>query len=187
MSSLYSYYLPSRRFQTYLPVLPIPAEITQCIYALHSFSTVLTNNKIGTYMSRAVLTGLQNWLKDTVAVWPHAAPSPADHYAIHVYDTFYHQDDIGWSNMFRSRISTTWIKAYAIHSESLSLDRQKFRSHILGPTLNEKLWSLSLTLWKECCDAMYGLDGLLTLCNIEELTSKIVTAYKDPTPIPLTL
>jgi hypothetical protein len=34
---------------------------------------------------------------------------------------------------------------------------------------------------------MYSLNGLLTLWNMEELTSKIITAYNDPAPIPLTL
>jgi hypothetical protein len=34
---------------------------------------------------------------------------------------------------------------------------------------------------------MYGLDGLLTLRNMEELTSRLITAYNDPTPIPMTI
>ena len=152
-----------------------------------TFSTSLSHREVGTYMLNAILAGLSTWLDNTMAVWPHPVPHHRDTYAYLVHDAFYQQDTIGWSNMFRGRFSTTWMLAYDLRNESRSLDRNQYRSHALGPILVEHLWSLSLSLWKERCDAMYGTEGLLTLRNMEELISRITTAYNDPTPIPPTL
>ena len=86
--------------------------------------------------------------------------------------------------MFRGRISKLWLSAYDLRCEYLSMDRQTYRSHILGPILVEQLWTFSLTIWKNRNDSMHGPEGLLTLRNMEELTSRITTAYHDPDPIP---
>jgi hypothetical protein len=153
-----------------------------------TFSASLSHREVGTYMLKAILAGLSTWLDNTMAVWPHPVPHHRDNYACLVHDSFYQQDSIGWSNMFHGRFSTTWMLAYDLQNKFRSLDRNQYRSsHALGPILVEQLCSLSLSLWKEGCDAMYGTEGLLTLRNMEELTSRITTAYNNPTPIPPTL
>ena len=138
-------------------------------------------------MSKAIKAGLQSWFDDTAAVWPHQVPHQADHYACLIHDAFYHQDNIGWSNMLRGRISVTWMQAYDLRSESRSLDRQQFRSHILGPSLVEHLWTLGITIWKARNEDMYGPDGLLTQRNLDELTHRITAAYNDRAEIPPSL
>ena len=89
--------------------------------------------------------------------------------------------------MLRGQISTTWMQAYDLRSESLSLDRQLYRSHIMGPTLVEHLWTLGINLWTARNDAMYGPTGLLTKRNLDELSYRITAAYNDRDEIPITL
>jgi hypothetical protein len=110
-------------------------------------------------MLQAIMAGLRHWLENTAAQWPHTVPHPNDAYAFLVHDAFYHQDTIGWSNLFRGRFSSTWMLADDLRTESKSLDRTIYRSHALGPFLVELLWTLSISIWQDRCEAMYGKEG----------------------------
>jgi hypothetical protein len=135
------------------------------VQCLATFVTALTTQEVGTYLLEAILTGLHHWLEDTLTIWPHPAPHPADHYGCLIHASFYHQDDI----MDEMRHTTTTFVANLAHMIATNY----------AATPWTQLWSLSLNLWKEHCDAMYGINGLLTLRNMEK-----TTAYHDQTPIP---
>jgi hypothetical protein len=89
--------------------------------------------------------------------------------------------------MFQGRFFSTWMLTYDLRSESRTLDRNIYRSHVLGPQLIKLLWTLSLSIWRDRCDAMYGKEGLLTIRLMDELQDRLTTAYQDREPIPPTL
>ena len=126
-----------------------------------------------------MIHGIQQWLIDGNEPYDFTSHSTDAHLLL-VHLAYVDQSTIGWGNLLRGRIATTWLQAHHQY-HSLRHLHDKYSTTHFAPALVRHLWDFGLTIWKHRNDDVHGATADAAKEIHEKfLDAKITEAYQHP-------
>ena len=135
-------------------------------------------------MIRCLLHGINTYLSPRQPPFDFSQ-YPNDDFLQLVRWAYTQQTVIGWSNLLRGRLASSWLCAHDDYHRQRHLHARN-SSTKFAPAFVQALWSFSLTVWHQRNQDVHGAS-ITDFNNIQQirLNRKITDAYDDPSLIPI--
>ena len=130
-------------------------------------------------MIRCMIHGIQQWLIDGNELYDFTTHTPDAHLLL-VHLAYLDQSSIGWGNLLRGRIATTWLQAHDQY-HSFGHLHDKYSTKHFAPALVRHLWDFSLAISKYRNDEVRGATDDDSKEKQEKiLDAKVTEDYQYP-------
>ena len=153
-----------------------PSSETLHYSSQHSLRQFLKARHVAPLMSTVLIHGIHTWLTNSSDTFPFHL-HPQDSFLVQLRQAYDDQALIGWHNLLRGRLASSWLKTHDIYLQSRQL-HPRYASTRLAPYLVLHLWDLSRSYWKKRNEDIHGATRQESQKTQQErLFAKIREAY----------